>query len=638
MERQIILADYAGFCFGVKRAVDTAINSADKFSSNIYTLGPLIHNSNVVEYLKESGISKIDLDDIHKLKENDTVIIRSHGVSQHIIHMLQDKNVNIIDATCPYVASIHKKVNYYSQLGYAIILVGDKNHPEVIGVNGWCNNNAIISKDGEDLPDKLPNKVCIVSQTTEKQENWNKVLDIVTRNCKEIVAFNTICNATSQRQKSSEQLAKKVDAMLVIGSRESSNTNKLYEICSSNCKNTVFIENADEIPSWLLSDEKLRKIGITAGASTPDWIIKEALNKMSENVKNDFNEQLEYMEQFDKQIHVGAIVKGEIISINEKEAYLNIGYKADALLPLSEATFDENKGLSDLFSIGDTIEAKVISIRNEDGYVVLSRVEMERTENLKFLREVFNEKKTIDVLIKEAVNGGVIANYNGIRIFIPASHLDLNHVDDLNAFVGKKLDITLIEFEENRKKTRIVGSKRELLKAEKEKLQEATWNKLEKDQVVEGEVKRLTSFGAFVDIEGVDGLLHVSEISWGRVNKPSDILTIGDKISVKIIDIDKENKKLSLSLKALTKEPWEDVEVKYPADNIVLGKVVRFADFGAFVELEPGVDGLVHISEISHKRIEKPSDELTIGQNVKAKILDVNKEAKKIALSIKAVE
>ncbi|WP_243154805.1 30S ribosomal protein S1 [Clostridium thermarum] len=356
-----------------------------------------------------------------------------------------------------------------------------------------------------------------------------------------------------------------------------------------------------------------------------------------ENVK-DFNEQLAYMDQFDKQIVVGEVVKGEVISINEKEAFLNIGYKADAILPAAEVTFESVPNLKDIIKVGDIIEAKVISRRNEDGYVVLSKIELERGSAYNYIKEAFNEKKPVSVSVKEAVKGGLVATYKGIRIFIPASHIELYHVDNLNDYVGKIFDIQIVEFNESKRNTRIIGSRRDLLKAEKDKFEEEVFNKLEKDMIVEGEVQRITSFGAFVDVMGVDGLLHVSELSWGRISKVTDVLKVGDVIKVKILDINKETKKISLSQKALTSDPWSNVEVKYPLDSVVLGKVVRFADFGAFVELEPGVDALVHISEISHKRINKPSEALEIGQQVKAKIIDVDIENKKIGLSIKAVE
>lgn len=637
MSREIILADNAGFCFGVKRAVDQAIETRDKYENKVYTLGPLIHNSDVVSYLENKGIGSISMSDIDSLSSDDVVIIRSHGVGPEIIEQIKSKGAKIIDATCPYVSHIHKKVKNYYDLGYKVIVMGDSSHPEVIGINGWCNNEAIITKDGSDLSD-IPYKVCVVSQTTEKQENWQNVIAIIANRSKEMIALNTICSATEARQKSAADISKQVDVMFVIGSKNSSNTNKLFEICGANCEKTYFIENSSQIPEWVLQENEAKKIGITAGASTPDWIIKEALLKMNEENKNDINEQLAYMDQYDKQVVVGEIVKGEVISVNEKEAFLNIGYKTDAILPASEATFEDNTNLKNILSVGETVEAKIISRRNEDGYVVLSKVELERDSSVNYIKDAYAEKKVVPVTVKEAVKGGLVASYKGVRLFIPASHIELNHVENLNEYAGKVLEVQIIEFSEGRKNSRIVGSRRELLKVDREAAEQETWSKLEKDQILEGVVKRIATFGAFVDVLGVDGLLHVSQISWGRVNKPSEVLKVGDTIKVKIIDIDKENKKITLSMKALQENPWNNVELKYPVDNVVLGKVVRFADFGAFVELEPGVDALVHVSEISHKRINKPSDALEIGQQIKAKIIDVNVETKKIGLSIKAVE
>ena len=633
--KEILLAEKSGFCFGVKRAVDTALNYRKKSNKDIYTLGQLIHNNDVVELLNSKGIRPIEIDNIDSLNASDIVIIRSHGVSPKIIKTLKDKKLIIADATCPYVAHIHKKVKEYYNLGYGIVIVGDISHPEVIGINGCCNDEAIVSKDGTNI-DVLPEKVCLVSQTTEKQENWEKVLNKVKEKCSEVVSFNTICNATDVRQKSAMELSKNVDTMVVIGGIHSSNTTKLYEICKGNCNNTIYVENAGEIPDEIIKNAK--RVGITAGASTPDWIIKEAINKMSENKELEFNEQLAYMEQNDVQIAVGDMVKGTIISLNEKEAFVNIGYKTDAVIPIQEASRDDNASLNDLFKVGDEVEAKVISLKNNDGYVVLSKVEIEREKAFDEIEQAFENNTTLTVEIKEAVKGGVIGRYKGVRIFIPASHIELFHIENLAEYIGKIMEVNIIEYKIQRRGSKIVGSRKAILNKEKLQNEETAWNSLEKGQIGEGQVKRLTNFGAFVEVNGIDGLLHVSEISWGRVEKPQDILKVNDVVKVYILELDKENKKLSLSIKKLIENPWNNIETKYPVGNVVLGKVVRFADFGAFVELEPGVDGLVHISEISYKRINKPSEVLTLGEQVKAKIINVNKDEKKISLSIKETE
>ncbi len=636
--RHVVLAESAGFCFGVKRAVDLTLGSKEDNPNNIYTLGQLIHNNDVVKYLENNGVYPIDIENIDLLGVDDTVIIRSHGVTPDVIKVLKEKGLNIIDATCPYVKNIHEKVKQYSEKSYQIVIVGDKNHPEVVGINGWCNGTAIISKNGENL-DNLSPKVCVVSQTTEKQENWKRVLGIIVEKSKDFVAFNTICNATEIRQKTAEKLSKESDAIVVIGAHHSSNTTKLYEICKNNCAKTIHVENSGEIPEDFYRGKNSIKIGVTAGASTPNWIIKEAINKMNDeqNVEG-MSEVIKMMDENEKKIYVGALVKGEIIQLNDKEVFLNIGYKNDGVLPKNEVTNDPNVKLTDLFTLGQEIDAKIIKLKNEDNYVVLSKSELQRDEGFNVIQKAFEEKTIIKAVVKEAVNGGLVSAYKGIRVFIPASHIELFHVDDLTQFIGKEFELNIIEFSKKRNTVRIVGSRRSILKQIKEKEEEKTWESLEVGQIIEGEVKRLTDFGAFVEVNGVDGLLHVSEISWGRVSKASDVLKVGEKIKVYILDVDKENKKLSLSAKKLVEDPWITVEEKYPVGSVVLGKVVRFSNFGAFIELESGVDALTHISEISHKRIVKPSDVLTIGEEIKAKIIDVSKEHKKIGLSIKEVE
>ncbi|MGG7164143.1 bifunctional 4-hydroxy-3-methylbut-2-enyl diphosphate reductase/30S ribosomal protein S1 [Clostridium ihumii] len=634
--RQILLAKEAGFCFGVKRAVDTALNKKKEYKNKIYTLGPLIHNNDVVNLLEENNIYHIDINGIDNLKEGDVIIIRSHGISKSILEKLHSKKLNVVDATCPYVTKIQMKVKEYYDLGYGILIVGDKDHPEVIGINGWCNNTAIISK-GDELLQNLPKKIFVVSQTTEKQCNFDKVLDMVSDKCSEVVALNTICNATEVRQKAANDLSKEVDTMVVIGGYNSSNTTKLYEICKKNCKNTIHVENAGEIPMEFI--HKANKIGITAGASTPDWIIKEAVLKMKNEVME--NEMLQYEAYMNNnmELRVGKVIKGEVFKVSEKEAYLTItGAKNEGLLPIAEVTKDENAKLNEIINVGEMIEAKIISVKNSDGYIVVSRIEIEREGIQKELKSIFENKEEIEVKITNEVKGGVIATYKGIRVFIPASHISLEKVNNLSEYMNKTIKVKIIEFEKQRNGMKIVGSRREILQGEKDKKEEQTWNNLEKDTVVEGIVRRISSFGAFVEVQGVDGLLHISEMSWNKVVSPKEVVKIGETIKVYVLDVDKENKKLALSLKKLQENPWSNVNEKYPVGNVVLGKVVRFADFGAFVELEPGVDGLVHISQISDKKVDRPSSVLKVGQEIKAVILETNEETKRISLSIKAVD
>ncbi len=636
--KEVILADKAGFCFGVKRAVDKTMELKRKYNKPIYTLGPLIHNNDVVEELEKNEIFSIGVDDIEKLNPGDVIVIRSHGVSSFLIDKLKKLNLIIENATCPYVSNIQQKVEEHYNKGYNIIIVGDENHPEVIGINGWCDNTALISKDGNNIKD-ISRKVCVVSQTTEKQENWQKVLNKIITLSKEIVAFNTICSATEVRQKAAEEISKEVDVMVVLGGFNSSNTTKLYEICKSNCSNTHHVEKFDNTLLNLIKGDDTIKIGVTAGASTPDSVIKEAINKMKID-KNLNNEEMELYNQYSKDannISVGKILEGEVFKINDNEAYLTIGSKTEAILPASEFLMDKNSSLKDMIKIGDMIKAKVINRKNDDGLVVLSNIELDREKNQELLKQAFENKEIVEVVVKEVVKGGLVSTFKRERVFIPASQIELTKIEDLSKYVGETFKVQIIEFSKQRNGFKIIGSRRELLSKDMELTRAKTWEKLEKDQVVEGIVRRISSFGAFVEIDGVDGLLHSSEMSWNKVNNPSKLYKIGDKIEVLIIDLDKENNKLALSVKQLSDNPWNNIQEKYPIGNIVLGKVVRIAEFGAFIQLEEGIDGLVHISQISDARVEKVEEALKIGQEVKAIILDVNEESKRIGLSIKAV-
>ncbi|WP_346884095.1 bifunctional 4-hydroxy-3-methylbut-2-enyl diphosphate reductase/30S ribosomal protein S1 [Clostridium sp. UBA4395] len=636
---EVTLANKAGFCFGVKRAVEETIRLREKYNKDIYTLGPLIHNNDVVKSLEEKGIHSITLEEAYNLKKNDVVVIRSHGVGKNVFDHLRKNNVIIENGTCPYVRNIQQKVEEYYNKGYNIIIVGDDKHPEVIGINGWCNDTAIISKDGENI-DGIKSKVCVVSQTTEKQSNWEKVLNRIISLAKEIVAFNTICNATEERQESANKLSKEVDLMIVLGGYNSSNTTKLYEICKKNCENTYHVEKVDSSLLNMIGNENINKIGITAGASTPEYVIEEAISKMKK--QNDISQ--EDMDLYDKyfkdtsNISVGSILEGEVFKVNEKEAYLTIGTKTEAIVTTEEYSRDNETPLNQQIKVGDVIKAKVINRKNSDGLVVLSRTEVLRAEQQQVLKAAFDNGEIINVQVKQEVKGGLVALFEGERVFIPASHIELSRVSDLSKYIGQNFDIKLIEYSRERNRVKIVGSRRELLEKENEVKKATTWASLEKGMVVEGEVKRLTAFGAFVEINGIDGLLHSSEMSWNKVNNPSKLFKVGQIIKIGVLEVDRENNKLALSVKMLSENPWNNINEKYPTGNVVAGKVVRFAPFGAFVELEEGIDGLVHISQISNERVEKIEDVLKIGEIVKAVITQVDAEGKKIGLSIKDLE
>lgn len=634
--RTVKLAKNAGFCFGVKRAVDEALKIQKEHNKKIYTLGPLIHNNDVVKYLEDNNIFAISLENIDSLNEGDVVVIRSHGVTKEVFEKLEAKGLIVKNATCPFVTNIQKKVAKYSKEGYQIVIVGDEKHPEVIGIDGWCEDKAVITKDGS-IPDEMSNKVCAVSQTTEKKETWDKTIENLKEKDLELLSFNTICLATNERQESAEELSKEVDAMIVVGGKNSSNTTKLYQIAKNNCINTIHVENASELPEEYINNNNFKRIGITAGASTPDWIIREVINIMQDSVNNK-EDQLKLMEELDRRFRIGDEVEGEILSKTRDEILVSlVGYKSDGVIPFKELTGSVDPAeMAEKLNVGDTIKAKVIKLQNSDGYVVLSRLEYEKKAALEELEALYNEGTVFEVNIDEVKEKGLISYYKGARIFIPASQIDVKFVNDKESLKNTKLQVKLIELSLGHP-SKIIASRRVILEKELAEKEEKAWASFNVGDIVKGEVKRFASFGAFVEVNGVDGLLHLSQISWKHINKAEDVLKKGDIIDVKIIDLDKETKKLSLSVKQLTPEPWTNAAEKYPVDSIVLGKVVRINDFGAFVELEPGLDGLVHISKISHDRINNPAEVLTIGEEVKAKILSVDEENKRVSLSIKDV-
>ena len=626
--KRVRVAENNGFCHGVLRAV----NELDKVvesekCKNVSTLGEIIHNKEVIRYFSKKNVNIVQKDDLDKLKfDKDILVVRAHGIPRDIENVLIDKNVEYVDATCGKVKLIHKKVKDYYEKGYDIVIVGNKNHPEIMGANSYCDYNAKFFF-GDKLEGEISSdKVCVLSQTTEKYENFEKAMDLVSQKCKDVVSLNTICDATYLRQRDAAELAKNVDYMIIVGDKLSSNSNKLYEVSKKYCEKSIIIERASDLDKEILKDISINgyDVGITSGASTPDWIMKEVILMIENRTENDMK--------------IGKLLSGKIVSVNDKEIVLNVHENVEAVLPITEISNDEKNNFNETFKVGSEIEGKIISLSNSEGKIVLSRLEIFREKSLSLLEEKFNNNERVVVLIKEDVKGGVIAEFKGIKLFIPASHLDFVHIENLNEFVGRELEIKILEMKEEKNQFKIIGSRRAVLEEEKKIKEAQVWNSLILGDVIEGEVKRINTFGAFIDVNGVDGLLHISEISWGRIDKVSDVINIGDKIKAKIIGIDVENQKLSLSMKVLQHDPWSDVEEKYPVGAVVLGKVVRFAEFGAFIELEPSVDALVHISQISHKRVNDIRDFLEIGQEVKAKIVEINKDNKRIELSIKVIE
>lgn len=514
---------------------------------------------------------------------------------------------------------------------YTIIIIGDENHPEVIGINGWCNNEG-IAINTRDEAKKLPNfdKTCILSQTTNTLDRFNSLVDIISYKSKEVQIFNTICNATKLRQNSCKKVAKKVEAMIVVGGYHSSNTNKLVEISKKYCQNVYHIETIDELPLNHVS--KYEIIGLTAGASTPDWIIKEVLEKM-EDINND--EMMKAIEDSMVNIERGSVVKGKVILITDNEVMVNIGYKSDGIIEKTELSNDSNISPKEIFQEGDEIEVYVLNLDDGEGNVILSTKRVESIKNWDEVERIYENKEEVECKVVKVVKGGVIASIKGLRGFIPASLLSLNYVKNLNDYKDKTLMVKIIDF--NRNKGRIVLSRKVIEKERLDEIRDKVWDSLKIGEVIDGEVKRITNFGAFVDIGGIDGLIHISDLSWNRIKHPSEVVTEGEKVKIEILNFDKDNNRISLGLKQTLPKPWNVFIEGSKVGDVVKGKVVNLLDFGAFVRLESGVDGLVHVSQISNEHVNKPSDKLDFEEEVTVKIMDIDENKKRIGLSIKEV-
>ena len=646
---KITVADNSGFCFGVKRALEITENEIkkqlDKSSEDVetrdaglFTCGPLIHNEGVTDELKRKGCGIID--SLSEAEAGDTVIVRSHGETESFYKEAADKGVTLVDATCPFVSKIHNLVKEASSVGKTIIIVGDPNHQEVIATAGWCNSKPYIVESKDDAMDIPQGDYFLVCQTTIRKE----ILDEISLCLKERGIFpeiqNTICNATTLRQDSCAKLAKESDAMVVIGGKNSSNTAKLFEISKTYCANSFFAENISDLP--LKELEKYNKIGVSAGASTPQSAIKEVIAKMSEVITNQ-NAPKESMDDFMDVIESslrlpknGEIVTGTVHQVSDKEVIVNLGYKKDGVLPAEEVSLEEGQTLTDVFKPDDEIQAKVIKTDDGDGSILLSKKRLELSEHWTEINEAHENHSIINVKITKAVNGGVIAAYKEVTGFIPMSQLSDRYVeaDKAEEYIGETMDVRVTRVDP--RKNRAVFSHKAVIMEEKQKQIANIWENLHVGDVVEGTVMRFTDYGAFVDIGGLDGLLHISEISWGKLRHPEEVLEINQKVNVKILSMNQEKNKISLGLKQITPEPWSVIDEKYQIGAVVPGKVVQIKEYGAFVELEPGLDGLVHISEVANKRVANISDELTVGQEVNTKILDIDTERKRISLSIKA--
>ena len=636
---RVTVAKSAGFCFGVSRAVDL-VEKAAKEGKHVVTLGPIIHNRHVVNRFKDMGVGVIDSPE--EAHPGDTVIIRSHGVARAVYEELEKKDVEIIDAVCPFVKRIHGIVSKAEQEGRLPVIIGTRSHPEVEGIAGWCDH-CMIYESAEEMEESLKKgeisrstPICMVSQTTSTELLWKKCCLFAKKEFTNPKIFDTICRATEYRQSEAAELSQSCQAMVVVGDPKSSNTGRLAMICREHCEKVALVDNAADLnPDFF---QGVTDVGITAGASTPAWIIKEVTKTMSENTNVETVQEetfAELLEQSIKTLNTGDKVTGIVTSIGNTEVQVDLGTKHAGYIPYDEVSADPSVKPEDILHVGDEIEVFVVRVNDQEGTVQLSKKKLDGLKVWDDMANYVEEKTTIEGKITEENKGGLVCNVKGIRVFIPASQSGIARGGDMSVMVGKTVQLKITEV--NRARRRVIGSIRAVTAEARKAAQEKIWEEIQVGNKYHGVVKSLTSYGAFVDIGGVDGMVHVSELSWNRIKTPADVVKVGDEIDVYVISFDPEKHKISLGYKTEEMNPWNQFMTNYNVGDVVDAKVVKLMTFGAFAEILPGVDGLIHISQIADRRIGKPEDVLSEGQEVKVMITDIDAENKRISLSIRAL-
>lgn len=647
---EITVASLAGFCFGVRHAVDTVERAADDRKSRVYTLGKLIHNPSVLASLADKGVASIDedrLDEVYgsaSAADPVTICTRAHGITRELSEKLrrmqaENRYFRVLDCTCPHVSRIQRIATEETSQDTIFCILGDPMHPEVRGIVSYASGEVIAAPTADELTDRLlssmsskmhNNMVILTAQTTQNIKEWEKTQKVFKKVCTNSKIYDTICSVTENRQNEVLKLSRKMDMMIVIGGKESSNTQKLFSICKQNCELTYLIEDASSIPLKYVKPHM--KVGIAAGASTPGEIIQEVQNIMSENTEKTFAEMID---ESLRPINNGDRVTGVVTSVSDNEIHVDIGAKFTGIITYSELTDDPSVKLSEVYKPGDEIEAVVVKVNDAEGVAQLSKKKIDVAKNWQAVVDAAASGEALEAKIIEVVKGGVIGLCGGVRVFIPASQSGLPKDADLHELQGQVKQVKVIDINEQRK--RVVASiravEREINKARKE----AFWAQVEEGQQYTGEVKSLTSYGAFVDLGGVDGMVHTSELSWKRIKHPSEVVKVGDVITVTVKAVDKDAKRISLTYKSPDMDPWKLFTEKYSEGDTALVKIVSLMDFGAFAEVVPGADGLIHVSQISREKIAKPSDALKIGDEVEAKITKIDNDAHKISLSIKAL-
>ena len=636
---QIKIAKTAGFCFGVDRAVKKAFEAADNYDK-VVTLGPIIHNPQIVSQLEEKGVTVVDLP--QQVPQGATAVIRSHGVGKWVYDYLDQNGISYVDATCPFVAKIHHLVSEHSGQGRRILVAGDASHPEVQGIVGFCQGPVKVFKSAQELekitqeePDWTKNPAIMVAQTTFNVQEWRKSSDFAKKVYTNLIIFDTICNATEMRQQEAIVLAKESDYMVVIGGKNSSNTRKLAEICQGYCE-TFHIERAEELPKFDLSTSFV--IGVTAGASTPACIIKEVQETMSEFIINEELSFGELLDQSFKSTYNGKKETGVVVGVTPTEVQVDIGTKHTGYVPLHELTDDPSAKIEDLVKVGDEIELLVVRVNDVEGTVVLSKKRLDAIAGMMKVQDAAENGEILEGNVIEAVKGGVIVSTNGVRVFVPASQASLSRIENLEELVKEHVSLKILECKDiGRGRKRIIGSMKAVMKEQRKAQEEEFWSSVEVGKKYTGAVKSLTSYGAFVDLGGVDGMIHTSELSWNRIKHPSEVVAVGDMLEVFVKEIDAEKHKISLGYKNEKDNPWEILKNEYPVGTVTKVKIVSTTTFGAFAQIIPGIDGLIHISQISNERVNKVADVLNVGDEVEAKVTEIDFEKKRVSLSMRAV-
>ena len=639
MSGKVLLAESAGFCYGVKRAVELARKTAEE-TGGCWMLGDLIHNTHVVEDLTARGIRKTE--DPGSLGAGDTVVIRSHGEVKSVLDGLEARGVRCVNATCPNVCRIQKLVAQAEQEGRQPIIIGEPHHPEVVGVASWCRSALVF--DGPEavnmwLEEDISHRqipVTVVAQTTCIRKLFESSWEILKKECTNVKIFDTICNATHKRQTEAADIAGKVDVMVVVGDRKSANTKHLTEICQKGCRRVIQIESADELSREVF--QGCKAAGLTAGASTPAGIIKEVYASMSEEIKaaEGMDESFEeLLNQSFKTLNTGEKVTGIVTAITPTEVQVDVGAKQAAYIKLSELTDDPTAKAEDIVHVGDEIETYIVRVNDVEGYAELSKKRLDAVKVWENIEQAVEDKAVLEGTVTEENKGGIVVSVKGVRVFVPASQSGQPRGADLSSMIKQKVQLRITEV--NRARRRVVGSIRSVADEARKAAQEAVWSSIEVGKHYTGTVKSMTSYGVFVDIGGVDGMVHISELSWSRIKTPSEVCKVGDTLDVYVISFDPEKHKISLGVKDHSVDPWTVFMNKYSVGDVASVRIVKLMTFGAFAEVVPGVDGLIHISQIADRRIEKPEDVLSEGQIVDAKITAVDEEKKKISLSIRAL-